>query len=161
MEISYILTGGNLGDREENLEKAAAFIEERCGKILRRSGLYETAAWGIENQPDFLNQVLELETTLSPEELLNCLLDIEQEMGRIRVEKFGPRTIDLDILLYGSHIVQTAVLAIPHPRIAERRFVLEPLSELIGDQSYPGTGVRIQEMLRQCPDPLAVRRVEL
>jgi 2-amino-4-hydroxy-6-hydroxymethyldihydropteridine diphosphokinase len=158
MEISYILTGGNLGDREENLEKAAAFIEERCGKILRRSGLYETAAWGIENQPDFLNQVLELKTELSPEELLKSLLAIEQEMGRIRAEKFGPRTIDLDILLYGAQIVQAPMLEIPHPRIAERRFVLEPLAELIGDRSYPGTGMRIQEMLRQCPDPLAVRK---
>jgi 2-amino-4-hydroxy-6-hydroxymethyldihydropteridine diphosphokinase len=158
MEISYILTGGNLGDREENLEKAAAFIEERCGKILRRSGLYETAAWGIETQPDFLNQVLELKTELSPEELLKSLLAIEQEMGRIRAEKFGPRTIDLDILLYGAQIVQAPMLEIPHPRIAERRFVLEPLAELIGDRSYPGTGMRIQEMLRQCPDPLAVRK---
>jgi 2-amino-4-hydroxy-6-hydroxymethyldihydropteridine diphosphokinase len=159
MEISYILTGGNLGKRQENLEKAAAFIEDRCGKILRRSGLYETAAWGIATQPDFLNQVLELETKLSPHELLNSLLEIEQEMGRIRGEKFGPRTIDLDILLFGSHIMQTPLLEIPHPRIAERRFVLEPLAELIGDRSYPGTGMRIQEMLRQCPDPLAVRKM--
>jgi 2-amino-4-hydroxy-6-hydroxymethyldihydropteridine diphosphokinase len=158
MEISYILTGGNLGEREKNMSKAAALIEDRCGKILRRSGWYETAAWGIENQPDFLNQVLELETELSPLELLKSLLEIEQEMGRIRGEKFGPRTIDLDILFYGSQIIQTAALEIPHPRIAERRFVLEPLAELIGDRSYPGTGMRIQEMLRQCPDPLAVRK---
>lgn len=159
MEISYILTGGNLGEREKNLSKAAARIEDRCGKILRRSGLYETAAWGIETQPDFLNQVLELETELPPEALLNTLLDIELEMGRIRAEKFGPRTIDLDILFYGSDIVQTPVLEIPHPRIAERRFVLEPLAELIGDQIHPVTGVRIQEMLHHCPDHLAVRKI--
>jgi 2-amino-4-hydroxy-6-hydroxymethyldihydropteridine diphosphokinase len=159
MEISYILTGGNLGKRQENLEKAAAFIEDRCGKILRRSGLYETAAWGIETQPDFLNQVLELETRLSPEELLIGLLDIEKEMGRIRGEKFGPRTIDLDILLFGSHIMQTPLLEIPHPRIAERRFVLEPLAELIGDQIHPVSCLSIREMLLQCSDPLSVRKV--
>jgi 2-amino-4-hydroxy-6-hydroxymethyldihydropteridine diphosphokinase len=159
MEISYILTGGNLGKRQENLEKAAAFIEDRCGKILRRSGLYETAAWGIENQPDFLNQVLELETKLSPEELLKSLLAIEQEMGRIRGEKFGPRTIDLDILLYGSRIFQSPMLEIPHPRIAERRFVLEPLAELIGGQVHPVSGLAIQEMLLRCTDPLLVQKV--
>jgi 2-amino-4-hydroxy-6-hydroxymethyldihydropteridine diphosphokinase len=159
MEISYILTGGNLGKRQENLEKAAAFIEDRCGKILRRSGLYETAAWGIETQPDFLNQVLELETKLSPQELLNSLLDIEKEMGRIRGEKFGPRTIDLDILLFGSHIMQTPLLEIPHPRIAERRFVLEPLAELIGDQIHTVSCLSIREMLLRCSDPLSVRKV--
>ena len=159
MEISYILSGGNLGKRQENLEKAAAFIEDRCGKILRRSGLYETAAWGIETQPDFLNQVLELETRLSPEELLIGLLDIEKEMGRIRGEKFGPRTIDLDILLFGSHIMQTPLLEIPHPRIAERRFVLEPLAELIGDQIHPVSCLSIREMLLRCSDPLSVRKV--
>ena len=158
MEISYILTGGNLGHRFENLRRAADLIDTRCGRILRRSSLFETAAWGIEAQPDFLNQVLELDTALKPEALLDVLLGIEREMGRIRGEKFGPRIIDLDILLYGDLMICSADLEIPHPRMAERRFVLEPLNELIGEQVHPLTGHNIREMLLACPDPLEVRQ---
>ena len=158
MEISYILTGGNLGHRFENLRRAADLIDTRCGRILRRSSLFETAAWGIEAQPDFLNQVLELDTALKPEALLDVLLGIEREMGRIRGEKFGPRIIDLDILLYGDLMICSADLEIPHPRMAERRFVLEPLNELIGEEVHPLTGHTIREMLLACPDPLEVRQ---
>jgi 2-amino-4-hydroxy-6-hydroxymethyldihydropteridine diphosphokinase len=158
MEISYILTGGNLGHRFENLRRAADLIDTRCGRILRRSSLYETAAWGIEAQPEFLNQVLEVETLLDPETLLDVLLEIEREMGRIRGEKFGPRIIDLDILLYGDLIIRTSALDIPHPRMAERRFVLEPLNELIGLRIHPVTGLSIREMLLVCTDPLEVRQ---
>lgn len=158
MEISYILTGGNLGDRLANLTQAAEQIHDRCGRILRRSALYKTAAWGIEAQPDFLNQVLELETALSPDILLGQLLEIERDMGRIRGEKFGPRTIDLDILLYGDLVMNTPDLDIPHPRMAERRFVLKPLTELIGDRFHPVTGRTIREMLLDCTDPLDVRQ---
>lgn len=159
MEISYILTGGNLGDRHTNLSRAADLLDSRAGRILRRSILYETAAWGIESQPDFLNQVLEIETVLDPEALLELLLGIEREMGRIRGEKFGPRTIDLDILLYGELIMNTPDLEIPHPRMAERRFVLMPLSELIGDRLHPVTGRSIRDMLLDCTDPLEVSRI--
>ena len=159
MEISYILTGGNLGDRHTNLSRAADLLDSRAGRILRRSSLYETAAWGIEAQPNFLNQVLEIETALDPETLLALLLDIEREMGRIRGEKFGPRTIDLDILLYGDLIMDTRDLDIPHPRMAERRFVLMPLSELIGDRLHPVTGRSIRDMLLDCTDPLEVNRI--
>lgn len=158
MDISYILTGGNLGDRHANLALAADLIDQKCGRILRRSNLYETAAWGIEAQPDFLNQVLELETSLDPETLLDILLEIEREMGRIRGEKFGPRIIDLDILLYGDLIIKTNDLEIPHPRMAERRFVLEPLNELIGLSIHPVTELSIREMLIACTDPLEVRQ---
>ena len=159
MEISYILTGGNLGDRHTNLSRAADLLDNRAGRILRRSSLYETAAWGIESQPDFLNQVLEIETALAPETLLALLLEIEREMGRIRGEKFGPRMIDLDILLYGELIMNTPDLEIPHPRMAERRFVLMPLSELIGDRLHPVTGRSIRDMLLDCTDPLEVSRI--
>jgi 2-amino-4-hydroxy-6-hydroxymethyldihydropteridine diphosphokinase len=159
MEISYILTGGNLGHRFENLRRAADLIDTKCGRILRRSSLFETAAWGIEAQPDFLNQVLELDTALKPEALLDVLLGIEREMGRIRGEKFGPRTIDLDILFYGDMIIRTDELEIPHPRMAERRFVLEPLFELLRDRKHPITGQTIREMLLACTDPLDVRRI--
>lgn len=157
MEISYILTGGNLGDRHANLALAADQIDQKCGRILRRSSLYETAAWGIEAQPEFLNQVLEVETSLGPETLLEVLLDIERKMGRIRGEKFGPRIIDLDILLYGNLIIRTSDLDIPHLRMAERRFVLEPLNELIGPRIHPVTGLSIREMLLACTDSLEVR----
>jgi 2-amino-4-hydroxy-6-hydroxymethyldihydropteridine diphosphokinase len=126
---------------------------------LRRSSCYETAAWGIEEQPDFLNQVLEIETTMDPASLLDTLLEIEREMGRIRGEKFGPRTIDLDILFYGDMIIRTNDLEVPHPRMAERRFVLEPLYELIRDRKHPVTRQTIREMLLACTDPLEVRRI--
>jgi 2-amino-4-hydroxy-6-hydroxymethyldihydropteridine diphosphokinase len=159
MEISYILTGGNLGDRAANLSHAADLLGIRAGRILRRSSCYETAAWGIEEQPEFLNQVLEIETTMDPASLLDTLLEIEREMGRIRGEKFGPRTIDLDILFYGDMIIRTNDLEVPHPRMAERRFVLEPLCELIRDRKHPVTRQTIREMLLACTDPLEVRRI--
>lgn len=161
MELAYILTGGNLGDRLATLTRAMELLSNRCGRIRRCSRLYQTAAWGIEAQPDFLNQVLELETALSPEVLLEALLEIEREMGRIRGEKFGPRTIDLDILLYGDLLIRTKHLEVPHPRMAERRFVLEPLNELIGERLHPATGRTIREMLLNCTDPLEVRHLIL
>lgn len=158
-ETAYLLIGGNIGDRHSNLKQARQGISICCGRILRQSSIYETGAWGIEAQPDFLNQVLELETTLSPRQLLNAILDVEASMGRIREIRYGPRIIDIDILLLGQQVVDEDNLSVPHPRLADRRFALEPLAELAADLTHPCTGQPIWSMLEACADKLPVRRL--
>lgn len=158
MNSAYLLIGGNLGNRESNLSKTCGYIEANCGRILRRSMIYETAAWGKTDQPDFLNQAIDLHTALSPFSLLESLLDIELKLGRQRGEKFGPRIIDIDILLYNDEIIREKDLVIPHPQMAQRRFVLVPLADIAGDKMHPVLGISISEMLKQCPDPLAVNK---
>jgi 2-amino-4-hydroxy-6-hydroxymethyldihydropteridine diphosphokinase len=158
MNRTYLLIGGNMGHREANLAAASEMIHRRCGSVLEHSSLYETAAWGLENQPDFLNQVLLVETALQPRALLAELLEIEQELGRIRQQKNGPRTIDLDIILYNDEVIQEPGLQIPHPRMASRRFVLTPLAELAGKLIHPVSLKSIDQMLAECPDPLPVNK---
>src|SRR5450755_1578662 len=126
MNKTYLLTGGNEGDRNLNMQLARANIELICGRILLFSSIYETAPWGKTDQPDFLNQVLLLETILEPLALLQAVLDIEEKGGRKRTVKNAPRTIDIDILFYNNLVMDEPGLHIPHPRIAARRFVLEP-----------------------------------
>jgi len=155
---AYLLIGGNIGDRFDNLSGAREWIGLRCGRLARSSAIYETAAWGFEDQPDFLNQVLELETTLPPRSLLQAILGVEAEMGRQRDLRYGPRTIDIDILLYGDLAVDAPDLRIPHPRLSDRRFALEPLAELAADLRHPCTGQSIRSMLASCADRLPVRR---
>lgn len=145
-----------MGDREALLRHAAGFIGTNCGTLLRQSAIYETAAWGKEDQPPFLNQVLELDTLMEPADLLQAVLQIEQEMGRQRGEKYGPRLMDIDILLYGDAVVQWPQLTIPHPHMAARRFVLAPLAELVPHLVHPLHLLSIQQLLQQCADPLHV-----
>jgi len=129
---------------------------ERLGspelRVLRESSIYETEPRDMPDQPWFLNQVVEAETTLFPRQLLSRLLTIEREMGRKRTISKGPRSIDLDILLFGNAVVATPDLEIPHPRMAERRFVLEPLAELAADLRHPGTRATVREMLGRVMD---------
>jgi 2-amino-4-hydroxy-6-hydroxymethyldihydropteridine diphosphokinase len=133
---AYIGLGSNLGDREESLRRAAELIGAR-----RLSTIRETEPWGIEDQPFFLNAVAELETDLPPRRLLDRLLEVERTLGRTRDGiRFGPRTIDLDLLLYGEETIDESRLQVPHPRLHERRFVLEPLAELEPGLVVPGRG---------------------
>ena len=142
MITAYVGLGSNLGDREELIRRAAELIG-----AVRLSTLIETDPWGYENQPRFLNAVAEIETTLSPRQLLDHLLDVERRLGRERIgPRWGPRTIDLDLLLYGDEVIDEPGLVVPHPRIAERRFVLEPLAELVPTRILPGKGT-VQEAL--------------
>lgn len=156
MKAAYLLIGGNIGDRLGFMAAAKEKMKQKGIEVTKQSSIYETAAWGITDQPSFLNQVLEIATSLTPEKLLIELLSIEQELGRIRAEKNGARTIDIDILYFESQIIQTPGLSIPHERIPIRRFVLVPLKELIPNFIDPKTNKSIVEMLNDCPDTLEV-----
>ncbi len=158
MKTVYIALGSNLGDRVENLLLARERIASPHVRLTRASSIYETAPREIVDQPWFLNQVVIAETTLFPRQLLARLLRIEHEMGRQRTIAKGPRVIDLDILLFGDAVIHTAGLEIPHPRMAERRFVLEPLAELAPTLRPPRSSQTVQEMLAKVMDQ-PVRRI--
>jgi 2-amino-4-hydroxy-6-hydroxymethyldihydropteridine diphosphokinase len=159
MNKAYLLIGGNLGDRKENLSKAAELINEECGAITKKSSLYETAAWGINDQPSFLNQALEISTSFNAKQLMRKILRIEKMMGRVRKEKFGPRIIDIDILFYENEVHDLSFLKIPHPELQNRRFVLVPLAEIDSKFRHPVLKKTIAELLEECPDNLEVVKV--
>jgi len=147
--IAYIALGANLGDRATQIQNAAILLRQSPGvESVRLSRLFEyPAVGGPTNSPDFLNAAAEVRTALSARALLDQLLDIERQMGRIRSEKWGPRTIDLDLLLYGDEIISSPELKVPHPLMAERRFVLEPLAQLAPAARHPVLGATIAELL--------------
>ena len=159
MNKAYLLTGGNEGDRYLNMQQARTNIEHICGRLLLVSSLYETAPWGKPDQPDFLNQVLLVETALSPQALLAAIFSIEEKGGRKRTVKNAPRTIDIDILFYNRLVLEEPGLSIPHPGILYRRFVLEPLNEISPDFIHPVIGKSIHELLMECTDELAVKKI--
>ncbi|MBF9255427.1 2-amino-4-hydroxy-6-hydroxymethyldihydropteridine diphosphokinase [Pontibacter sp. 172403-2] len=156
----YLLLGGNLGDRILYLQQARASIAAQVGQITRSSKLYETAAWGKTDQPAFLNQVLEVQTALTPEQVLQSINAIEQELGRVRQEHWGARVIDIDIMFYDDLVLQTQRLTIPHPQLHLRRFTLMPLAEIAPDLVHPVLGKSIKELLEACADVLEVRVFE-
>jgi len=158
MNTAYLLIGGNLGDRAAYLAEAVNQISARCGRVTNTSSLYETAAWGNTNQPAFFNQAICVETMLDPETLLELLLAIELEMGRVRTQKYGPRTIDLDILMIDDTILDTPTLTIPHPQLQNRRFALLPLVEIAPELHHPLLDKTIDELLLNCPDTLDVQK---
>ncbi len=142
--IAYLCLGSNLGDRAGTMAKAVGLIARTGLKIVARSSLYQTPPWGPVPQGPYLNMVVAVETELSARELLNMLLGVEHAFGRDRTRevRFGPRTIDIDILLYGEEVVAEADLEIPHPRMMERAFALIPLAELAPDLVVQGVSVR-------------------
>lgn len=159
MNVAYLLIGGNMGDRKTILQNACAAINIACGGVIKKSSLYETAAWGSVHQPAFLNQALVIQTNNSAENLLTCLLGVEENLGRVRTEKYGPRTIDIDILFFNDVHIQLPHLQIPHPQIAARRFVLEPLAEIAPSLMHPVLQQTIRQLLKNCTDSLPVHKI--
>jgi 2-amino-4-hydroxy-6-hydroxymethyldihydropteridine diphosphokinase len=157
---TYLLLGSNLGDRETYLNNALKLIAEEVGKIKSRSSIYETAAWGKMDQPGFLNQAVEVETSLTPLALLKTVLKIEESLGRIRDERWGARLIDIDIILYGSEIIKIAdELQIPHPEMQNRKFVMEPLAEIAPGLIHPLLHKSVSEILTTLTDTLSVSKI--
>ncbi len=156
MNTTHLLIGGNLGDRFLNLQKAKELIVKKIGNISEESSIYETAAWGLKEQPDFLNQALQVSTDLSPQGLLAEIHLIEETLERKRLQKWGTRTMDIDILFYEHQIINTFNLVIPHPFLHKRRFTLVPLCELIPDFVHPVLQKTVEGLLLECEDELEV-----
>ena len=149
MSVAYIGIGSNLGDRELNCKQAVGLLRQKGITVSKESSLHETKPWGVTDQPLFLNMAIEIETDLKPFELLRTLKDIEKKMGREETFLWGPRIIDLDILLYNGNIVDEKGLRIPHPHMQDREFVLRPLSEIAGYVTHPLLLLSIEELLQR------------
>lgn len=159
---AYLGLGANLGDRKNQLDQAIEQLNHTKGiRIEKISSLYETAPIGYVDQPPFYNQVVKIQTSLSSDDLLENLLRIEQELYRVRTFRWGPRTIDIDLLLYEDCIINRANLIVPHPRMTERAFVLIPLLEIAGDLVIPGTGKKISRWISELPGRQDVDKLEV
>ena len=158
MNKTYLLLGSNMGNRQQKMLQAIKHIERLVGKVTRQSNLYQTAAWGKTNQPDFLNQVIVVETNLAAAETMQTILTIEEKLGRIRTVKNASRTIDIDILFFNKEIINQKDLSVPHPEIPNRRFVLVPLNELSPNMKHPVLNKTIHQLLEICPDKLDVKK---
>lgn len=155
----YLLLGSNIEPRFIFIQKAISLLEKEIGSILTTSSIYETAAWGKEDQADFLNQALCVETNLSPENLLHCIKKIETQIGRKQRGVWSEREIDIDILLLENIVFSSATLTIPHPRLHERNFAIQPLLEIAPDASHPVFQKSIAEIALSCNDLKLVKKI--
>lgn len=160
MESVYLLLGSNEGDRRAWLRQAREALRQECGALIAHSALYETAAWGLTNQPSFLNQAVHLTTPDEPQLLLSRIQAIEARLGRQRNVRWGQRTLDIDILLFGNRIINEVNLSVPHPHMPVRRFALTPLCEIAPGLTHPVLKKTIQELLDECPDKLPAERTD-
>lgn len=148
----FLLLGANLGERESTLKQAVELISDQISPITAQSQLYETAPWGVIDQPAFLNQVIQIETELSPMKVLERTLKIEKQLGRERRLRWGARVIDIDILYYADLVLEDTELQLPHPRLHERRFTLVPLTEIAADFIHPVLRKTNRALLNECMD---------
>jgi 2-amino-4-hydroxy-6-hydroxymethyldihydropteridine diphosphokinase len=155
----FLLLGSNLGDRRTLLSEAIKHIETGVGPVLRASSVYETQSWGKTDAPDYLNQVLLLQTKMTAYQVLKKILAIELSMGRMREEKWGSRTIDIDILFYGDAVIDEPDLKVPHPEMHKRRFTLAPLAELAPEFEHPLIKKNILQLKNELIDDLVVKKV--
>ena len=160
MKGVYLLLGSNLGNSRETLRKAIDQIEVAIGNIISLSSVYKTKAWGIEDQPDFLNQVVEVASDLTAEKMLQKINEIEEKRGRVRHIKWQSRIIDIDILYYGDEIINSEKLVIPHPENQNRNFVLAPMAEIAPDLVHPVLLLTQRELLGNCTDKLDVKKID-
>ncbi|GGF30380.1 2-amino-4-hydroxy-6-hydroxymethyldihydropteridine diphosphokinase [Echinicola rosea] len=158
MHQIVLLIGGNLGDRKKLIQEAVERLSSKF-KVVGASSVYETAAWGGHSSGRYLNQALVMETALSAEEVLNITQSVENVLGRQRLQKWGDRTMDIDIIYFGEEVIDTDRLKVPHPLMAERRFVLTPLAEIMPDFVHPVLNKTNQALLESCQDPGLVEKV--
>lgn len=157
----YLGIGSNLGDRLSNIKKACILLAENKNiKIIQQSSIYETVPVGYKDQPDFLNGVIEIQTSLPPRRLLKVLKNIEKKLGRTKSIKWGPRTIDLDILLYEDKVVKNGTLIIPHPEMYKREFILVPLAEIASEIIHPLKKKTILELYKKLPRTHKVKKLK-
>ena len=155
----FLLLGSNLGDRQLFLQKAVDHIEADIALVIKRSSIYETQSWGKTDEPNYLNQVIQLKTDLTPQTVLQKVLHVESVLGRKREEKWGSRTIDIDILFYGSQVICETGLNIPHPQLHNRMFTLAPLNEIAPDFIHPILKKSIFELKNELKDNLIVKKL--
>ena len=153
---TYLLLGSNLGDRKAQLIQARKLVGQHIGQVVKASSIYETQAWGMEGQPDFLNQALEVTTSLSPGDLLAAIFKIEAQLGRLRGKTWEPRTLDIDILFYDALVLKTKDLTIPHPHLHQRNFVLIPMLEIAPYKQHPILKKSIEDLYEESRDDLEV-----
>ena len=161
MNIVFLQLGSNLGDRELLLKDAITAIKNRVGDIVEFSKVYESAPWRVEGQENYLNQILKVKTILQADKVLSIVLDIEKQLGRIRIEKWGERLIDIDIIFYNDSIIETPELCVPHKHLHERMFVLTPLHNIAPGMVHPKYNKTIEELLNMCKDTELVKEYAL
>jgi 2-amino-4-hydroxy-6-hydroxymethyldihydropteridine diphosphokinase len=160
MNVAYLLIGGNMGDRLNNLSQAKDAIEKACGNVINASSVYETEAWGLREQDPFYNQAIIVHTSFDASTFLQCLLNIESLIGRVREEKYGPRLIDIDIIFFNDDIISSEELTVPHPELQNRRFVLLPLNEVAPEKIHPVFKKTVKQLLEDCKDQLEVVKLQ-
>ena len=161
MSLVYLQLGSNLGDRLSILNTAVSKISTQVGDLLLLSKIYHSSPWGVEGQGDFLNQVILIESRYSAKLILEIILNIEKELGRVRIEKWGERVIDIDILFYNDEIVEASDLCVPHKYISKRKFVLLPLNEIAPNFIHPKYDKTITQLLEECLDEESVMIYEV
>ena len=161
MNIVFLQLGSNLGDRELLLKDAITEIEDRVGNILECSKVYESTPWRVEGEENYLNQILKVKTILLADDVLLTVLDIEKQLGRVRIEKWGERLIDIDIIFYNDSIIETPELCVPHKHLHERMFVLTPLHNIAPEMVHPKYNKTIEELLKICKDTELVKEYAL
>lgn len=160
MNIVYLQLGSNIGDREWLLESAILEIKEKIGKIIKLSKIYESSPWRVDGQSNYLNQLIEVRTNLDVQMILQLVLAIEDNLGRKRIEKWGERLIDIDIIFYNNDIVERTDLCVPHKHMHERRFVLVPLNEIASNYLHPIYNKKVCDLLFECNDTDIVEEYE-
>lgn len=152
MNTLFLQLGSNLGDREQLIKDAMNLINEKAGKVVSSSKIYESDPWRVDGQKNYLNQILEVHSSLSAEDSLRVLQDIENELGRVRLEKWGERLIDIDIIFFNNDIIETSDLCIPHKHMHERNFVLIPLNEIAAEHMHPKYNKTVADLLEESKD---------